>query len=98
MTPKLAAAMITGTIARPSSPSVRLTALPAPTITSAASGTNSQPSWISTSLRKGSARALDNWGEPISMKSSAAAAAMANSMSSRTRPEKPSDWRRVTLR
>ena len=35
MRPKLAAAIITGTIARPSSPSVRFTALPAPTMTNA---------------------------------------------------------------
>ena len=35
MKPKQPAAIITGTMARPSSPSVRLTALPAPTITNA---------------------------------------------------------------
>ena len=35
MRPKLAAAIITGTMARPSRPSVRFTALPAPTMTNA---------------------------------------------------------------
>jgi hypothetical protein len=36
MIAKAPAAMITGMVARPSSPSVRFTALPAPTITKAA--------------------------------------------------------------
>ena len=41
--PKLAAAIMTGTIASPSRPSVRLTALPAPTMTNAPNGTKNQP-------------------------------------------------------
>ena len=55
MRAKQPAAIITGTIARPSSPSVRLTALPAPTITSAANGTKNQPRSIRTSLKNGKA-------------------------------------------
>jgi hypothetical protein len=43
MTPKLAAAIITGTIARPSRPSVRFTALPAPTMTKAPKNMKNQP-------------------------------------------------------
>jgi molybdopterin biosynthesis enzyme len=45
------AAIITGMMASPSSPSVRFTALAAPTITSIAKGMNSQPRLISTSLK-----------------------------------------------
>ena len=44
MRPKQAAAIMTGTMASPSSPSVRFTALPAPTITKQANGTKNQPS------------------------------------------------------
>ena len=43
MMPKVAEAIITGTMARPSRPSVRLTALPAPTMTKPAKGRKSQP-------------------------------------------------------
>ena len=53
MKPKLAAAIITGTMASPSSPSVRLTALPAPTTTNAPNGTKNQPRLTSRSLKKG---------------------------------------------
>ena len=53
MTPKEAAAIMIGTMARPSSPSVRLTALPAPTMTKQANGMKNQPRLISKSLKNG---------------------------------------------
>ena len=43
MTPKVPQAIITGTMARPSRPSVMFTALPAPTMTKAANSTKNQP-------------------------------------------------------
>jgi hypothetical protein len=55
MKPKVAAAIITGTMASPSRPSVRLTALPAPTMMKAPNGMNRQPRSISTLLKKGMA-------------------------------------------
>src|SRR5690348_14526350 len=51
--PKLAEAIITGTMASPSRPSVRLTALPAPTITKAPKITKNQPKFTTRSLKKG---------------------------------------------
>ena len=48
--PSEAAAIITGMIASPSSPSVRFTALAVPAITSMAKGKNISPAWISVSL------------------------------------------------
>ena len=53
MRPKLAAAIITGTMARPSSPSVRFTALPAPTMMKAPNTTKNQPRSITKSLKNG---------------------------------------------
>lgn len=55
MTPKEAAAIITGTMASPSRPSVRLTALPAPTMTKPPKTTNMMPILIMKSLKKGKA-------------------------------------------
>ena len=48
--------MITGPMARPSSPSVRFTAFDAPMITSIAKGTQSTPRFTTHPLRKGMAR------------------------------------------
>ena len=53
MKPKLSATMITGTMASPSSPSVRFTALPAPTMTKAPNTRKNQPSGSSQSLKNG---------------------------------------------
>jgi hypothetical protein len=55
MTPKAPAAIITGTIASPSSPSVRLTAFPAPTMTKAPNRTKKSPRSSRKSLKKGKA-------------------------------------------
>ena len=57
MSAKQPAAIITGTMASPSSPSVRLTAFEAPTITNIANGMKNQPRSISTSLKNGTASA-----------------------------------------
>src|SRR5271167_2700458 len=59
---KQAAAIIEGTMASPSSPSVRLTAFEAPMITKTPNGTKNQPSSISTFLKKGKASALASPG------------------------------------
>ena len=53
MTAKAPPAVTMGPMARPSSPSVRFTAFDAPTITSSAKGTQSQPSVSSQPLKKG---------------------------------------------
>ena len=53
---KQPAAIIAGPIARPSRPSVRLTAFEAPTMTSTPNGTNSQPSVQQQVLKNGTAR------------------------------------------
>ena len=50
--------MMVGTIASPSSPSVRFTAFELPIITSAANTGNAWPSGISTSLNTGMASSL----------------------------------------
>src|SRR5216117_3961169 len=57
--PKLAAAIMTGTMARPSRPSVRFTALPAPTITKAPKITKNQPKLNTMSFRNGIASEPD---------------------------------------
>ena len=56
MKPKVPAAIITGTIASPSSPSVRFTEFPAPTTTKEATSGNRMPSGMIASLRKGIAK------------------------------------------
>ena len=53
MIAKAPPAITMGPMARPSSPSVRLTAFDAPTITSTAKGTQSAPRVISQPLKKG---------------------------------------------
>ena len=66
MKPKLAAAIITGTMARPSRPSVRLTALPAPTMTKAAIGTKKKmPTLRKASLKKGKVNDVDSGSLPV---------------------------------
>ena len=52
------ATMAVGTIAKPSSPSVKLTALLVPTITKYVSGKNSKPSGNATSLKNGTIRVV----------------------------------------
>ena len=65
--PKVAAAMITGTMARPSRPSVRLTALPAPTITKMPTRMKKKPSGMTTVLKKGTVSDEEKPGVPSRM-------------------------------
>ena len=60
MKPKLAAAIITGTMARPSRPSVRFTALPAPTMMKAPNRTKIQPRSMISSLKNGNVSEVEN--------------------------------------
>ena len=53
MKAKQAATKITGTVASPSSPSVKFTAFEAPTITKTENGIKNQPRFINRSLKKG---------------------------------------------
>ena len=62
--PKLAAAIMTGTIASPSRPSVRLTALPAPTMTKAPKITKNQPKLNTISLKNGIASEVEDASRP----------------------------------
>ncbi len=99
MKPKLAAAIITGTMASPSSPSVRFTALPAPTMTKAPNGTKNQPRLRTRSLKKGKVSDVDSGGSPTSAMTDAGDAPRSpNSSASRARPEKPLSVCLVTLR
>src|ERR1700744_4601180 len=62
--PKLAAAIITGTMARPSRPSVRFTALPAPTMMKAPNSTKNQPKFSTMSLKNGITSAGEKGSRP----------------------------------
>ena len=62
--PKLAAAIMTGTMARPSRPSVRFTALPAPTMMNAPNSTKSQPKFSATSLKNEITSEVENGSRP----------------------------------
>ena len=62
--PKLAAAIMTGTMARPSRPSVRFTALPAPTMTKAPKITKNQPKFSTMSLKNGITSEVENGSRP----------------------------------
>ena len=55
MTPSANAAIMTGIIASPSKPSVKLTAFAAPTTTIIENGINNNPRWINVSLKTGNA-------------------------------------------
>ena len=62
MKPKVPAAIITGTMASPSRPSVMLTAFPAPTITKPPNTTKNQPMSKMSSFEKGSASLFESAG------------------------------------
>ena len=96
--PKLAAAIITGTMARPSRPSVRFTALPAPTMMKAAKNTKNQPRLSTTSLKNGNTSVIAIWLWPRCTNAMLASAAIKASMPSRVRAEKPSDLCFLTFR
>ena len=61
---QLNAAMMTGTVASPSSPSVRFTALPAPTMMKAPNTTKNQPSGSTSSLKNGKVSEVANAPRP----------------------------------
>ena len=98
MRPKVAAAIITGTIARPSRPSVRFTALPAPAITNTPTRTKNIPRSSTTFLKNGSVSTRLISGGPRYMTKPVAMAAMSSSSPRRMRLEKPDEVRRVTFR
>ena len=84
--PKLAAAIITGTMARPSRPSVRFTALPAPTMMKAPKITKNQPRLSTRSLKNGNTSEVANGGRPSCTSTTQATAAITASMPMRVRP------------
>ena len=62
MNPNVPAAIITGTMASPSRPSVILTALPAPTMTNPPKTTKNQPRSKMSSFEKGKASFCESAG------------------------------------
>src|SRR5580700_7228897 len=95
---KLAGAIITGTMARPSRPSVRFTALPAPTMMKDAKNTKNQPRLSTTSLKNGNTSVIEICVWPSRTRAMAASTAMRASMPSRVRAEKPFDVCFLTFR
>ena len=89
MKPKQPAAIITGTMASPSSPSVRFTELEAPTITKIAKGMKSTPSGISSSLRNGTASPVDSGSFVMVTRIQAAMPEIAISQTSFNLPGRP---------
>ena len=89
MTPSEAAAIITGMIASPSSPSVRLTALAAPTITSIAKGRNPQLRSSSAVLKIGKASCPVSSGGCRYIAQAPATSAIRKPAARRARPETP---------
>ena len=100
MRPKVAAAIITGTMARPSRPSVRLTALPAPTITKMPSRMNrNAPSGRMTFLKNGTVSEEEKpAGAEAHHAIQAASPATTTSARKRNLPETPALLPPVTLR
>ena len=92
------AAIIAGTIASPSSPSVRLTAFEAPVTTKMPRGRKAQPSGISTPLKKGTAKPVASGIRVMIITPSTAAPAMMTSPNSRHLPETPRCERLASLR
>ncbi len=83
MNAKHSAAIMTGPIARPSRPSVRFTALPAPTMMKAPKITKNQPRSNTSSLKNGNASEVANGGRPRLAIAKQAAAAISVSSSRR---------------
>ena len=86
-----------GTIARPSRPSVRFTALDEPIITSAPSTGRSGPSGISTSLNTGTASPPESAGGIREVIQSAQARPITACTESFIRPDTPRWFRLVTF-
>ena len=95
---KLPAAIITGTIARPSRPSVRLTALEEPIITSAPNSGNASPSGMIRSLNTGTATLVAMGEVPSRISTIAAMMPMPPCPSSFSLPDRPPLERLVSLR
>ena len=92
MNPKQAAAIITGTIARPSNPSVRLTAFDAPTMTKMAKGMKNQPRLRRRFLKKGTDRLAASGSRVSDRIHIAARAAIPTSSNSFNRPGRPLEF------
>ena len=73
MTPSAPATITVGSIASPSSPSVRFTALLEPTITRNAKGTNQMPSGMATSLKNGTISSVSCGSSAVRYSTAAAA-------------------------
>jgi hypothetical protein len=89
MRPKLADAIMTGTMARPSSPSVRLTAFDDPTITSDPKRKKNPPSGKTSPLKNGNVSEVASGPCATLTSSHMAMMAMMNSKNSLTRPGTP---------
>ncbi len=97
MIAKLPAASIAGTIASPSSPSVKFTALDEPIITRTLSAMKKLPKGISRFLKNGTARVLANGSRVRCMTRIAAVVATMISAASLVRAERPLDERLVSF-
>ena len=98
MRPKVAAAIITGTMARPSRPSVRLTALPAPAMTKMPTSTKNGPSSITTFLKNGTVSTSEISGGPSHI-TKKVAMRRDQKLEQQTQPAREArDVRRVTFR
>jgi hypothetical protein len=95
---KQPAAIITGTMASPSSPSVRLTAFDEPTITSIAKGKKNSPKSSSRSLKNGTATWVDSGSRVIQTIHAVATKAIANWKTSFQRPARPLEFFFVSFR
>ena len=85
-------------MASPSSPSVRFTALPAPTMMKAARTGKNQPKLMTRSLNTGNTSEVAKAGRPRLAIAMQAASAIAASIASRIQPAKPLWVCRVTFR
>ncbi len=97
MSAKHPAAIIAGTIASPSNPSVRLTAFDAPVMTMIANGTKPQPRLISTFLKNGTASEVPSVPRVRNTMAMAPTPEMTISASSFVRPDMPREDRRVSF-
>src|SRR5689334_9252741 len=103
MKAKQPAAIIEGTMARPSRPSVKLTEFDAPVMTKMATGTKNQPRFTSTFLKNGTANAVPSQlglmlaPRVIIITATAAMPLTAICASDLRRPERPDEERLVSF-
>src|ERR1700730_7318575 len=91
MSAKLPAAIIEGTMASPSSPSVRFTEFEQPTMTKTEIARKNQPNGISTFLKNGTASVVDSGSRVRRMMTVPAITATKASATSLLRPDRPDD-------